>query len=97
MSNSVRALYEEMQLINPAPVIEDPKALSKEEREIRVQEALSRKEALVTLAEQKKLLSALFYIEGCNQVNLFERGKTRIVNYMMCIQPEIFLRTSIQN
>ena len=27
VSKSVRALYEEMQLINPAPVIDDPKAL----------------------------------------------------------------------
>ena len=61
VSKSVRALYEEMQLINPAPVIDDPKALSKEERrEIRVQEASSREEALVTLAEQKEVTFGAF-------------------------------------
>ncbi|ERL47026.1 NAD-dependent epimerase-dehydratase protein [Candidatus Micropelagos thuwalensis] len=61
VSKSVRALYEEMQLINPAPVIDDPKALSKEERrEIRVQEASSREEALVTLAEQKGVTFGAF-------------------------------------
>ena len=35
VSSSVRALYEEMCLIDPAPIVEDPKALSKEEKHVK--------------------------------------------------------------
>ena len=61
VSSSVRALYEEMRLIDPAPIVEDPKALSKEEkREMRVQEAQNRAGALDRLSQEKQISFGAF-------------------------------------
>ena len=61
VSNSVRALYEEMRLIDPAPIVADIKSVSKEERrQMRIDEAQSRVTALERLAHSKEVSFGAF-------------------------------------